>query len=419
MRITKKTIDGLVAGDRDQFIWDDEISGFGVKLTPKGKKVFIQQTRLNGQIRRYTIGPYGSPWTLDKARLEARKLLGQVAAGVDPMEEKRAGKKDLTVKELTAIYWEAVESHKKEATVSNEKGQTERHILPLLGRVRLRDLKKQHVQKFLSDIAAGKTAADVRTKKRGRAVVSGGKGAANRTLGLLSSMLSFAVEQKMIAENPALGIKHYKLKKHERYLSSEELERLGNALREFEEKGANLFAIAAIRFLVLSGCRRNEALGMQWAWIDFERSIVSLPDSKTGAKVVLLGKEALNFIKALPKVHGSPLVFPSAAGGETQLSIQKVWDRVRSAADLNGVRLHDLRHNFASIAVSSGQSLYIVGKLLGHSQSQTTQRYAHLAPDPVHEAANNVAGELAAKLAGKLFGSDTGSPSDDERTDGP
>lgn len=356
---------------------------------------------------------------MDQARLEARKLLGQVAAGVDPMEEKRAGKKDLTVKELTVAYWEAVESHKKQATVSNEKGQTERHILPLLGRMRLRELKKQHVQKFLSDIAAGKTSADVRTKTRGRALVKGGKGAANRTLGLLSSMLSFAVEQKMIAENPALGVKHYKLKKHERYLSSEELERLGNTLREFEKKGANLFAIAAIRFLVLSGCRRNEALGMRWAWIDFERSVISLPDSKTGAKVVLLGKEALNFIKTLPRVHGSPLVFPSAAGGTTQISIQKVWDRVRSAADLDGVRLHDLRHNFASIAVSSGQSLYIVGKLLGHSQSQTTQRYAHLAPDPVHDAANNVAGELAAKLAGKSLGSEIGSPSDGERTDGP
>lgn len=401
MRITKKAIDGLLAGDRDQFFWDDEISGFGIKVTPKGRKVFVQQARLNGQVRRYTIGTYGSPWTLDQARLEARKLLGQIAGGVDPMEEKRAKRADMTVKELTVLYWEAVESHKKETTVKNEKGQTDRHIIPLLGSSRLRELKRHHVQKFVSDIAAGRTAANVRTKQRGRAVVKGGKGAANRTFGLLSAMLSFAVEQKIIPENPALGVKQYKLKKHERYLSSDEMESLGQALHEFEEKGANSFAIAAIRFLVLSGCRRNEALGMQWKWIDFERNLVSLPDSKTGAKVILLGAEALKFLKALPKVHGSPLVFPSAAGGETQLSIQKVWDRVRQAAGLGDVRLHDLRHNFASIAVSSGQSLYVVGKLLGHSQSQTTQRYAHLALDPVHDAANNVSATLAAKLEGK------------------
>ncbi|WP_414899424.1 tyrosine-type recombinase/integrase [Rhizobium cremeum] len=200
------------------------------------------------------------------------------------------------------------------------------------------------------------------------------------------------------ADNPAKGVKKHKLVKHDRYLSVAELERLGAALKAVEAEGASAFAIAAIRFLALSGCRRSEALSMQWEWIDFQHNLVKLPDSKTGQKVLLLGKEALEFLKILPHVEGSPLVFPSASGGTTPLSIQKIWGRVRQKAGLEDVRLHDLRHNFASTAVSSGLSLYIAGKLLGHSQPQTTQRYAHLALDPIRAAADEIAASIARKL---------------------
>jgi integrase len=164
--------------------------------------------------------------------------------------------------------------------------------------------------------------------------------------------------------------------------------------------GRAVFGIAAIRFLLLSGCRRNEALTLQWKWIDFDHSIDKLPDSKTGQKVLLIGSGAIDLLKALDKVEGSPWVFPSAAGGTTPISIQKVWNHVRSVAGLEDLRLHDLRHNFASAAVSSSQSLYIVGKLLGHSQSQTAQRYAHLAPDPVRQAADDVSAKLGRKIRG-------------------
>lgn len=398
MRLTKRLLDSIGADDKDKFIWDDQLKGFGVKLTPAGKKIFVLQARLHGRVKRYTIGAYGNPWTADAARDEAKKMLGEIVRGVDPHQEKRTRRQDITVEKLADLYWEVAEAHKKPTTLANEKGLAQRHILPLLGRARLKEIHRPQLQKFIDDVASGKTATDVKTRPRGRARVTGGKGAANRTFGLLSSMLSFAVEQGYRADNPGLGVKQFKLAKHDRYLNKDELERLGRALVEVERQGASLFAISAIRFLALSGCRRNEALHLQWHWIDFDHNLIKLPDSKTGQKVLLLGAVAADFLKTLPRLPDSPLVFPSSVGGRVPISIQKVWGRVRTAAGLEDLRLHDLRHNFASAAVSAGQSLYIVGKLLGHSQIQTTQRYAHLAPDPVRTAADDVADEIARKL---------------------
>ncbi len=205
MRITKKTVDGLAGVEKDTFFWDDDLAGFGVKVTPTGRKVFVLQTRLHGRAKRYTIGAYGQPWSPDSARIEAKMLLGQVSAGTDPHEEKKSRRQDITISELVDLYWEAAKAHKKQTTISNEKGLQKRHIIPLLGKARLKELQRHHIQKFVNDVAAGKTVADVRTKPRGRARVTGGQGSANRTFGLLSSMLSFAVERGLRADNPALG----------------------------------------------------------------------------------------------------------------------------------------------------------------------------------------------------------------------
>lgn len=400
LKIIKKTVDALMTPPKDTFHWDEDLTGFGVKVTPAGKKIFVLQTRLNGRPRRYTIGPYGAPWSPDMARIEAKRLMGLVSTGVDPKRAADPSKNEKTIKQLAELYWKSVEGHKKPVTIDNERGLEERHIRPLLGNRKVGELQRHDIQKFLSDIAAGKTAVDLRSRPRGRVRVKGGKASANRTHGLLSSMLSFAVEEKLIAENPALGVKRFKLKKHDRFLSASETERLGEALSTVEAEGASPYAIAAIKFLALSGCRKNEALTLQWSWLDFEHRLAKLPDSKTGQKILFLGANAIDFLRQLPRISGSDLVFPSAAGGLVPLSIQKIWQRVRTAADLKDVRLHDLRHNFASSGVASGQSLYIVGKLLGHSQPLTTQRYAHLASDPVHAAADHIS-ETIGKLLTK------------------
>ena len=290
---------------------------------------------------------------------------------------------------------------KKPNTIALEKSVLHRHITPLLGKKKLSDISKRDVQKFMIDVADGKTAIDEKTTYRGRAIVKGGKGAANRSVAVLSSVLAYAQDLGLRKDNPVLSIKKYTLKKHDRYLSSDELDRLGSALREAEDNGASAFAIAAIRFMLLSGCRSGEALTLQWQWIDFEHNLAKLPDSKTGQKILLLGSGAMALLETLPRISGAPLVFPSTVGGTTKISIQKVWRKVRALAELDDLRLHDLRHNFASSAVSSGQSLYIVGKLLGHTQTQTTQRYAHLASDPVQQAADEVSAELAKRIARK------------------
>ncbi|MEN5278805.1 site-specific integrase [Brucella sp. TWI432] len=398
MKLTKRTVDGIVPTSKDTLYWDEEIKGFGVKVTPAGKKIFVLQSRLNGSLKRFTIGAFGAPWSADAARDEAKRLLGEIVKGVDPHEAKRSRRNDITIQELGELYWELACAHKKPVTIANEKGLMARHIVPLFGRVKVSDIRRTDIQKFINDVATGKTAAKVKTKARGLARVTGGKGSANRTLGLLSSMLSFAVENGYRSDNPALGTKQFKLKTHDRYLTPIELDRLGKALDSAEKNGVSIFAVAAIRFLAMTGCRRNEALTLQWSWIDFEHRLAKLPDSKTGQKVLHLGESALALIQALPKIAGSPLVFPSSVGGDRPLSIQKIWDDIRSEADLRDLRIHDLRHNFASMAVSSGKSLYLVGKLLGHSQSQTTQRYAHLAPDPIREAANSVSNIIGTNL---------------------
>jgi len=398
MRITKRSLDALNNPDKVTFFWDDSLKGFGIKVYPSGRISFVLQGRVNGRLRRYTIGRYGAPWSPDQAREQALSFLSLMTQGIDPTEEKRAKRLEGSVSELIGQYLDEVASRKKPSTQEIERSVLERHVIPLIGNRRISEITKRDVGKLMTDIAKGKTAKDIKTGPRGRAIVKGGPGAANRTIAVLSTLMGYAIDLGLRTDNPTIGIKKFRLKSHDRYLNSEELDRLGNALDKVVREGANPFAIAAIRFLALTGCRKSEALTLQWNWIDWDHSLANLPDSKTNHKPLLLGNSAISLLKSLPKLEDSPLVFPSAKGGLVPISISKVWNRVRNEADLTDLRLHDLRHNFASTAVSSGQSLYVVGKLLGHTQSQTTQRYSHLAPDPMRDAADMVSKDLAGKL---------------------
>lgn len=184
MKLTKRNVDGIKQISKDVLHWDEELKGFRVKVTPAGKKIFVLQSRLNGSLKRFTIGAFGAPWSADAARDEAKRLLGKIVKGFDPYEEKRSRRNDITIEELGNIYWEIACAHKKPVTVANEKGLMARHIAPLFGRIKVKDIRRVDIQKFINDVATGKTAARVKTKARGLARVTGGKGAANRTLGL-------------------------------------------------------------------------------------------------------------------------------------------------------------------------------------------------------------------------------------------
>ncbi len=243
------------------------------------------------------------------------------------------------------------------------------------------------------DVKAGKTAKVEKTKKRGKAVCHRRGGVANRTLGLLGAIFEFAITRKMRADNPVRGAKRFREKKVERFLSAAELGRLGDALAAAEAAGVNQSAVAIARLLALTGARRNEIVGLRWAEIDCERSLLRLGDSKTGQKVIPLGAAALQALSDVARIGDSSFVFPSSSDLKQPFQgLPKAWRAIRNRAGLHDVRLHDLRHSFASTGLASGQALPLIGKLLGHATVSTTARYAHLADDPVKVATDRIAG---------------------------
>jgi integrase len=418
-------------------IWDAEVKGFGLRVNADGSKTYVLKYVFQGRQRWFTIGKHGSPYTPDKARDEAIKVLGQAKGKIDPVEARKAERTaGATISELCDTYLEAVEAGqiltkfdtpKKASTLATDRGRIDRHIKPLLGRMRVRNVTPEDIEAFLFDVAAGKTAADVKTRKGGRAIVKGGRGTATRTVGLLGGIFGFAVKKRMRPDNPVRGVQRFKDNKNERFLSAEELKQLGEALKAAEtaweaheaaratwvaagkqgpapkmpDEAENPTAVAAIRLLVLTGCRKSEILGLRWHWVDFELDYLCLPDSKTGAKTIPLSAPALELLSELPRFEKNQHVFPGVKAGGHFVGLAKVWERIRTKANLSGVRLHDLRHSFASVGASAGDSLLLIGALLGHRDAKTTQRYAHLGNDPVKAAANRIAGVISAAMNGK------------------
>lgn len=241
------------------------------------------------------------------------------------------------------------------------------------------------------DVITGKMASANPAKRKAGSVTTGGKGAAAQCVTLLSTIFSFAISRGLVKENPTKGVKKPIVRKMERFLSEQELARLAEALEREVANGGNPFATAAIKLLLLTGCRKGEILALEWHAVDFSNSCLRLPDSKTGAKIVYLNAPALAVLQTLAREADNPLVIGGTKKGQGILGIDKVWSRVRNSAELSDVRLHDLRHSFASVGVRGGLSLPILGALLGHKHSMTTARYAHLSDHPVR-AANEIIG---------------------------
>lgn len=401
-KLTKSAIDAASPQEEDYFLWDGDLKGFGVKIAKGGRKSYVCKYRVgNGRTaptRRITIGAHGSPWTVDQARAEARKLLGRAANGEDPAKEKQEEKKQITVAQLCDLYLENGVGTKKASTVATDRGRIERHIKPLLGRKKARDVTRADVKRFLQDIANGKTSMDKKTGLRARAIVTGGKGTATRTVGLLGGIFSYAFDCGLIEINPVHGVKRFADKKGQRYLSQQELVALGQALADGAERGLNPQALAILKMLVFTGARKGEIETLRWDAVDFDRGYLRLADSKTGQKAFPLNAGALEILSKIPRLDGSPYVFPAHRSEGHYEGTPKVWRIIRSTAGLDDVRMHDLRHSFASIAVSGGASLPIIGALLGHTDSATTQRYAHLHDDPLKAASEAVGGKIAAAM---------------------
>ena len=409
-RITLQSVKAAKPSSKRYVVWDATVKGFGLRVSPEGRKTYVVKTRVAGRQVFISLGEHGSPLTPDMARGEALQALSKARAGVNPAAAKRAERHGgLTVEDLCREYLASVEAGrvltksgvpKAASTLLNDRGRIGRHIVPLIGPRKVCDISRQDVEKLRDDIRAGKTAADERTRKRGRAIVTGGPGAATRAVGLLGGIFAFALARGYCDHNPVKGVQRFRDGKQERFLSPAELERLGKALIAAEAEGKNSFAIAAIRLLVLTGCRKSELLNLKWSHVDQVYSCLRLPASKTGAKVVPLGAAALALLDSLPRLAGNPYVFPGAKAGGHLVGLPRFFEGIRGRADLGDVRLHDLRHSFASAGAAGGLSLPLIGALLGHKDPKTTQRYAHLADDPVKAAADRISAIIEAAMGG-------------------
>tara|TARA_R110002096_G_scaffold435828_1_gene663695 strand:- start:1679 stop:3064 length:1386 start_codon:yes stop_codon:yes gene_type:complete len=440
-KITKQTIKSLKPGE---IVWDTELAGFGVRCQVKAI-VYILKKRIKGTQRWLTIGKHGEPWNPDKARTRAKIILGQIADNKDPAQVRDDLKGRPTVKELCNRFMnDYAKEHKKQSSVNVDQMNIDNHILPLLGKKFVEDVTLSDVDAFKRAVKAGKTARGLLEGKTIGSPVKGGSGAANRCLALLSTAFNLAIKWGWRTDNPVSQVEKYKERKIERYLSEVEFEALAEAIQQEASEDSNPYPIAAIKLLIFTGARRNEILTLKWDQVDLDLGIISLTDSKTGAKPIYLNAPAKEILAYLPKQKGNPYVICGANMGAHLVNLRKPWCRTRDRATkvlwqqdpaiadyinnyknkhkkhptlklvkslankhkielgggLQDVRLHDLRHSFASVAAMGGMSLPMIGKLLGHAQATTTARYAHLADDPV-KAANEAIGRRLDGLMGK------------------
>jgi integrase len=408
-RISKRALDALTCPtDKDRVIlWDSDLKGFGVCAFPSGSKVYVAQYRKDGRSRRTTIGDHGR-LTPQEARSEAKKILGAVEQGVDPIEQRRAARGVRTLRDVADEFMRLhVAAKRKSRTYEEYERVLKLHILPAVGSRRITDIERKDIARLHAKLAD-------------RPVV------ANRSLAVISSIWSWAARRDEVraGDNPAKGIERNPEQGHERFLSMAEFGRLGDALamaetvglpwdvNEAKPKGkhaakeenrrtiADPYAVAAIRLLIFTGARLREILHARWEYVDLDRGIIHLQDSKTGKKPLYLSAAALDVLAKLPRIEANPHLIPGERKGAPRVDLKRPWASITKAAKLDGLRLHDLRHSFASVGAGASMGLPIIGRLLGHSQPQTTARYSHLHADPLRRAADTIGATISAAMEG-------------------
>ena len=423
-RLGKKSVDAAKPEAVAYRIWDTVLKGFGLKVSPGGLKTYFVWYRAGqgrGAVRReYTVARHGE-MTPEEARAEAATVLSRVRLGDDPQKQRQRARAEMNVAALCDWYLKDGVALKKESTLASDRARIKAHIMPLLGKRPVSGVTTADVARFLRDVAAGKTAtppkptaAALKAKGlKGRALAQadrrrrtdpaskGGKGTATRTVGLLGAIFAFAVREGLRPDNPVRGVERFRDGQSQRFLTADELARLTSAIGQAEADGQNSHGLNVIRLLALTGARKSEIEGLRWSEVDFARSTLNLADSKTGARAVPLGAAALACLRLLPRIAGTDHVFPPAGKANRHyIGTPRVWMRLKVAAGLPGVRLHDLRHTYASFGVAGGLSLPMLAAILGHRDFKTTQQYAHLADDPVRRAADRTAAAIANAMSG-------------------
>ncbi|WP_316188727.1 site-specific integrase [Bradyrhizobium sp. SZCCHNS1054] len=411
-KISKKTVDATEVRAKDYVIWDDALPGFGLRVFSSGKRSYVIQYRSKGRSRRFTIGLHGV-WTPEMARLEAKAQLGLVARGQDPAEERQLDHKAVTVKELCTRYLADLQAGlilgkkgrpKKSSTIVTDIGRIKRHIVPLLGTRRVKDLVRTDINRVLKDIMSGKTKAFVKTEKlRGKAVVRGGAGTATRTVGLLGGILTYAVEAGIIDSNPAHGIRKPKDNVRKRRLSEAEYRALGQILRDASENDQYATIVQIVRQIALTGCRRGEIIGLKWSEVDIESSCLRLEESKEGESIRPIGLSVVEYLERRRTEVVGTYVFPGLGQDNPFGSFPNHWKHLFERSPLSDVTPHVLRHSFASIANDLGFTEVTIAALVGHAKGSVTGRYIHTLDTALIMAADTITGYIQGLLDGTEF----------------
>lgn len=383
-KLTKLVVYSAQPAGKEYYVWDTEIKGFGLRVFPAGKKSFVYQYRVRHRARRITLGDAGSIH-VQQAREDAMAAALIVQRGGDPLAERQALRNAKTVEEMANDFLDHhVAFFVKESTGREYRRAIRNYILPALGKKTVSEVTRADVAKLHVSLAHKPTQA-------------------NRTIEIVSKMFNIAEELGLRdpGTNPRKGIRKYPETKRERFLSPAEIRRVSEVLCEMEAERIEMpSAIAAVRLLMVTGCRLNEIMTLKWKYVHMRSGFLRLPDSKTGAKDVQLGQSAIDILSRIPRIEGNEWVLTGKIEGGRLTDLQPFWQRVRARAGLCDVRIHDLRHTFASVAAEAGMSLPMIGKLLGHSTPQSTARYAHLAAGTVRHAADNVAASIAGRMQG-------------------
>jgi integrase len=414
-KLTKRAVDAAKITGRDYFVWDDAMPGFGLRVLASGRKSYVVQYKVGGrggETRRKSLGLHGV-LTAEQARTEGRKWLAERAKGNDPIAEHTTKRKAETVEQLCRSYMAAAERGlilgkknraKKASTLATDRGRIDRHIIPLLGKKRVREMTSADVNRFMREVIVGKTAADIKTGFRGRAIVEGGAGTAARTVGLLGGIFSYAVSEGLRADNPVRGVKRPADRRRDHRLSPEDYGALGEALAEAEADGENWAALAGVRLLALTGARLGEIVGLRLDEIDRQGRALRLADSKEGASVRPVGSAALAVLDEAPAAfrgEGCTYVLRGQRGDRPYAGLPKAIARILARREqLHGVTAHVLRHSFASVADELGYTEATVAALLGQRSGSVTRRYIHQLDRALIAAADRVSANISAAITG-------------------
>lgn len=416
IKLTKTVVDAAEPRAKRYVLWDRDTKGFGVRIGVSGVKTFIVKYLAEGGGRSapqrfFTIGQFG-PLTVELARKRAKEIVASALMGKDPVSERNAKRKEMRMSALIDLY-EAegcfIQRGKRQGqpmkplTKQYTIARLRHHVVPLLGSKRVTEIGAADIERFFRDVEAGKTAKNEKTGPRTRIIVKGGNGAARKVFRDLSAVFSFAKRHEIVAANPCeKAVVNKSDNKRTRFLTLEEVSRLGAACDALEAEGVNIKALNITRLWVLTGCRRNEIAELKWDEVDLENALLVLDDSKTGKSIRPLCLAAATLLKGVEKVDDTDYVFPADEGDSYFQGTKNIWPKIVKKAELPGVTPHTLRHTVGATATSNGEALALTGAILGHANLRSTMIYAHVQHDPSVKAANRVGRRIASALAGEV-----------------